>query len=129
MSKLFGLLFVAATLTSAQSAVKEVVYVVDGTAKYANLTLTKNGATEQTQVPLPFESRFFGKAGEFLYLSAQKVRVTKTQLHAFDQPPEEVYNGVAGNVHVLIKVSGTVLQEATSDAPYGIATVRGKLPD
>jgi hypothetical protein len=130
MTKALGLLLFVTALASAQSFVKEVVYEVDGTAKYANLTLTnKDGGTEQNQVALPFESHFFAKAGQYLYLSAQKVRVTKKLLHAFDEGPEVVYDGVAGKVHVLIKVSGTVLQEASSDAPYGIATAKGNLPE
>jgi len=89
---------------------KEVVYEVDGTAKYVNLTLTNpQGGKEQNQVKLPFELKFYAKGGQFVYLSAQKV--------------------TRGNVHVLIRCSGAVLQEASADAPYGIATAEGKLPE
>jgi hypothetical protein len=128
--KSVGLLLLFAALGSPQSGMKEVVYEVDGTAKYANLTLTnKDGGKEQNQVKLPFELKFYAKTGQFLYLSAQKVRVTgKYHTSAGDQLMV-VDDGVAGNVHVLIRCSGSVLQEASADVPYGIATAEGKLPD
>lgn len=131
MRKALGIaLFFVAALASPQSAMKEVVYEVDGTAKYANLTLTnKDGGKEQSQVKLPFELKFYGKVGQFLYLSAQKTRVTKIVPHVSRDIEEVVYDGIAGTAHVLIRVNGTVLQEASSDAPYGVATVDGKLPD
>lgn len=73
--------------------------------------------------------KFYAKTGQFLYLSAQKVRVTgKYHTSAGDQLTV-VDDGVVGNVHVLIRASGAVLQEASADAPYGIATAEGKLPD
>jgi hypothetical protein len=122
-------LWMAAALAWLQSGMKEVVYQVDGTAKYANLTLTnKDGGKEQSQIKLPFELKFYAKGGQFLYLSAQKVRVVKTGLHVLDDR-DVVSDGISGNVHVLIRVSGAVLQEASSDAPYGIATAEGRLPD
>jgi len=130
VTKALGVLLFVAALASPQSSIKEVVYEVDGTAKYANLTLrNKEGGTEQNQVKLPFELKFYAKSGQFLYLSAQKARATKKVLHAFGDEQEVVYDGVAGTVHVLIRVSGAVLQEASSDAPHGIATAEGKLPD
>ena len=125
-----GVVLFVAALASPQSSMKEVVYEVDGTAKYANLTLrNKDGGTEQNQVKLPFELKFYAKSGQFLYLSAQKVRATKRVPHASHDEQELVYDGVVGNVHVLVRVSGAVLQEASSHAPYGIATAEGKLPD
>jgi hypothetical protein len=128
MTKALGIVLFAAAIASPQS-MNEVEYQVDGTAKYANLTLTnKDGGKEQSQVKLPFELKFYAKSGQFLFLSAQKVRVTKTVLHVTDRQ-EVVDDGVAGKVHVLIRVSGAVLQEASSDAPYGIASAEGKLPD
>lgn len=41
---------------------KEVVYQVDGTAKYANLTLTNKDGDKENQVKLPFELKYSGKA-------------------------------------------------------------------
>ncbi len=126
---LFVFLFMA-LLASPQSGVREVVYQVDGTAKYVTLTMTnKDGGKEQNQVALPFELKFYARIGQYLYLSAQKVRVTgKVHTSAGDQLTV-VYDGVGGNIHVSIRCSGAVLQEASADAPYGIATAEGKLPD
>jgi hypothetical protein len=130
VTKALGIVLLVAALAWPQSGTKEVVYEVDGTAKYANLTLTnKDGGREQSQTKLPFELKFYAKGGQFLYLSAQKVRVAKPGLHVLDDQQDIVYDGISGNVHVLIRVSGAVLQEASSDAPYGIATAEGKLPD
>jgi hypothetical protein len=130
MSKALGILLFAATLAPSQTGMREVVYEVDGTAQYANLTITnQQGGKEQNQVKLPFEMKFYAKIGQFLYLSAQKVRVTgKYHTSAGDQLIV-VYDGVGGTVHVLIRCAGSVLQEASADAPYGIATAEGKLPD
>ena len=127
-TKALVVFLLAAMLASPQSGMKEVSYEVDGTAKYANLTLTnKDGGKEQSQVELPFELKFYAKGGQFVFLSAQKVRVTKK---VFGTTRAEVIDdGIAGKVHVLVRVNGTVLQEASSDTPYGIATAEGKLPD
>jgi hypothetical protein len=115
---------------SPQSGVKEVVYQVDGTSKYVNLTLVgENGGKEQSQVKLPFELKFYAKGGQYLYLSAQKARITKRVLHVLGDQDDVVDDGVAGTVHVLIRVSGGVLREATTNTPYGIATADEKLPD
>src|SRR5690348_11687779 len=114
MTKALGLILFAAAFASPQSFTREVVYEVDGTAKYADLTLTnKDGGTEQHQVKLPFELKFYARSGQSLYLSAQKGRVAKTVVHASHDEQEVVYNGVAGSIHVLIRVGGAVLQEAS----------------
>ena len=130
MTKALGAMLLVVTLASPQTTVLEVVYQVDGTAKYADLTLTnKSGGKEQQHVKLPFELEFYARGGQFLYLSAQKARVTRMVSHASRNEEEVVYDGVEGRVHVLIRVGGTVLQEASSGAPYGIATAEGKVPD
>jgi hypothetical protein len=88
-----------------------------------------HGQVRESQVKLPFELKFYAKVGQYLYLSAQKVRVVKPGLHVLDDQEDVVYDGIAGKVHVLIRCSGAVLQEASADVPYGIATAEGKLPD
>ena len=139
-TKALVVFLLAAMLASPQSGMKEVSYEVDGTAKYANLTLTnKDGGKEQHRVELvassygngsgPFELKFYAKGGQLLYLSAQKVMVTTTVVRQNRTEQQVIYDGVGGNVHVLIRTNGSVLQEASSDAPYGIATAEGKLPD
>jgi hypothetical protein len=130
MKKALGVALFLAALASPQSNMKEVVYQVDGTSKYVNLTLrNKDGGTEQNQVKLPFELKFFAKGGQFVYLSAQKARITKRVLHVIGDQDEVVDDGVVGVVHVLIRVAGAVYQEASSNVPFGIATAEGKLPD
>ena len=42
---------------------------------------------------------------------------------------EVLDDGIRGTVHVLIRVGGQVLQEASSSSPYGIATADGKIPE
>ena len=130
MIRTLAMLLCLATCASPQSGMKEVTYEVDGTAKYANLTLTnQSGGTEQNQVKLPFELKFYAKSGQSVYLSAQKTKATKKVLHTLGDQQEVVYDGIAGTVHVLIRVSGAVVGEASSDAPYGIATAKGVLPE
>ena len=130
MAKALGMLFLAVALASPQSSMKEVTYQVDGTSKFVNITLTSgSGGKEQITVKLPFELKFYAKGGQFVYLSAQKARITKRVLHVLGDEDEVVDDGVKGTVHVLIRVSGAVLQEATSDAPFGTATAEGKMPE
>ena len=62
--KLLRLALLLAGLAWPQSSLKEVVYEVDGTAKYAALTLTnKDGGREQNTAKLPFELKFYRKTG------------------------------------------------------------------
>ncbi|HWY48860.1 MAG TPA: hypothetical protein VNX70_15840 [Bryobacteraceae bacterium] len=125
MAKALGLFLFVASLVPSQSA-KEVTYKVDGTAAYATLTtINQNGGTEQNQVKLPFALKFYARGGQSVYLSAQKTRVATT----YRGRESVIYDGVSGSVHVLIRVTGAVLQEATSNAPYGIATAKGTLPE
>jgi hypothetical protein len=130
VKKALSVFLFSASLASPQSGMREVVYQVDGSASYATITMTnKDGGKEQNQVKLPFELRFYARIGQYLYLSAQKVRVTG-KVHTSTGDHEVVTSdGITGNVHALIRCSGAVLQEASADAPYGIATAEGKLPD
>jgi hypothetical protein len=64
MAKAAGLLLFVAALASPQSSMKEVVYQVNGTCKYVNLTLTSaSGGKEQSTVKRSFELKFFTKGG------------------------------------------------------------------
>ena len=113
-----------------QTAQHQVQFEVDGTVKYANVTCTcgENLGKEQKTVKLPYRQDFFVKGGAFLYLSAQKARVTRPAPLGHGEL-EVVDNGVDGSVHVAIRVNGTVLQEAKASAPFGIATASGAAPD
>lgn len=71
---------------------------------YRNAT----GGTEQNNALTPWQLRFEGRKGQPLYVSAQ--------------------NGTAsGRVTCRIVVNEQVVQSATSDARYGIATCSGNL--
>ena len=90
-------------------ACARVVYEVDGTASYATLTVTnEDGGKEQNEVKLPFELKLYARIGQYLYLSAQKVRVTGTVHTSTGDRDIVLYDGVNGGVHVLIKTSGMV---------------------
>jgi hypothetical protein len=113
-----------------QTSMKEVAYRVDGTAKYVTLTLVnQSGGREQKRAELPFELRFYAKPGQFIYLSAQKSTMTRTEHHMGYDATEVVYDGVAGTVHVSIRVTGAMIQEASSSSPYGVATAEGKVSE
>jgi hypothetical protein len=38
-------------------------------------------------------------------------------------------NGIDGKVHVMIRVSDKLLQEANTSAPHGVATASGAVPE
>lgn len=106
---------------------RQCTYEVSGSANWANLTLrNKDGATEQKQVSLPYRDDFFTEGGAMLYLSAQKVKVTKKERSVEGERIVVLADGESGDVHVLIRVNGRIVQQATSSAPFGIATVSGK---
>jgi hypothetical protein len=80
-----------------------VQYSLSGSAEvtYRN----PSGGTEQRDVNLPATTMSFNaRSGQFVYFSAQN-------------------KGAAGTVRVRVQVDGKTLQEATSNSPYGIATV------
>jgi hypothetical protein len=107
--------------------VRHVDYDVDGTAKYANLTFrNENGGMDQKQVQLPFHVESYVRGGSLVPLSAQKVRVTRPDSLRL-RSAKELANGRDGVVHVAIRVNAIVLQEASADAPFGIATARGRV--
>ena len=118
-------LTVFALIAMAESGVREVKFEVYGSAKYVTLTSTsKGGGTAQNTVKLPYNESFFAKPGTFLYLSAQKTRVVRNTIFG-----RELEADGSGTVHVLIRVSGAVLQESEATALFGIATASGKVPD
>lgn len=68
-----------------------------------------NGSTEQLELKLPFEFKFYANAGAFLYLSAQMGRSCES-------------------IHVEIHADGKLIGEANSSVRYGIATAKGEAP-
>jgi hypothetical protein len=107
---------------------RQIEYEVTGSVHFANVTRKNaNGGSEQQQVKLPYNEKFYAPPGNFLYLSAQKARVVKTEDGLMIARTTVVDDGVVGTVHVIIRVAGKVLQEADASAPYGIATASGEI--
>ena len=117
--------------SSEPASQRSVEYRVDGSARWVSVTYKNaSGATEQKVVVLPFEQSFQAPAGAPVSLSAQKVRVTRPDL--ISDTPHAVRveaNGIEGTVHVMIRVSDKLLQEANTSAPHGIATASGVVPN
>jgi hypothetical protein len=121
-------LAISLSLVCSADGVRHVDYDVDGTAKYANLTFTnEKGGTDQKQVKLPYHNEFYVRGGSVVSLSAQKVRVSRPNQLRVYRNEEELDNGRDGVVHVVIRVNAIVLQEASADAPFGIATASGRV--
>jgi hypothetical protein len=97
--------------TAADNAPLKVEYTVIG-PQGSRVSITfrnASGETEQRDVPAYFDLTLYATRGTFLYLSAQK----KSQV---------------GVVQVLVRISGLVVYQGTSSAPYGIATASGNIP-
>lgn len=93
------------------SALNQITYAVTGEGvTTAEITITnQSGGVDQRLVDLPWNATFNAPSGAFIYVAAQK----KT---------------VHGSLQVKISVNGNVLQEADSNAAYGIATASGQVP-
>jgi hypothetical protein len=128
-----GLLLLTCTPVAlkSDSGIRQVDFDVDGSVKYASLTSSTgaNAGTEQNIVEVPYHKSVFLKVGSNLYLSAQKTRVTRPDVTSPSERLQILDDGQKGTVHVAIRVNGTILQEATTSAPLGIATASGRLTD
>jgi hypothetical protein len=113
-----------------ESGLRQVTFDVDGSVKAVSLTAStgKNGGSEQDIVEVPYHKELFLKVGSNLYISAQKTRVSRPDPTSPSEKPMVIADG-SGTVHVVIKVNGKIVQEATSTAPFGIATASGQLTD
>jgi hypothetical protein len=104
-------------------------FQVEGSVKYAFLALTsETGDIEQELVPVPFSKVFYPKEGWIVGLMAQKTRVTRPEPMALDGRIQILDDGRSGSVHVAIRVNGTVLNEAETSQPYGIANATVQIP-
>lgn len=84
-------------------------YVVSGSASTAQLTYMKeSGGTEQNEVNLPWKHEMKVGTGRFLYISAQN-------------------KSDYGTVKVELYVDDGLVQSASSDAKYGIASASGRV--
>jgi hypothetical protein len=97
-------------------SVVTVTYEVEGTVRWADVTLeTPSGTSQQTpDVPLVSAAsgerglRFTFPSGSFAYIAAQK-------------------KGAGGTITCRISVDGRVVSENTSSAAYGIAVCKGTI--
>jgi len=103
----------------------EVEFEVDGDAKAAEISYTNSsGGRDEMIVGLPYSDSIFLKGGTPVFLSARKRLV----LDSVDPYNGVVADGFSGTVHVVIRATGTVLEEGSTSAPRGTATVRGRVP-
>lgn len=103
----------------------QVEFEVDGTAGAAEISYTNgSGGRDEMIVKLPYSDSIFLKGGTPVVLSARK-RVVLDDIDPYD---EVVADGFSGTVHVVIRVTGSILEEASTSAPRGRATARGRVP-
>lgn len=90
-------------------ATYEVTYSVGGSTTAASLTYENEGGnTEQkAQVRVPWATTFRVESGAFLYVSAQNTNES-------------------GGITCEIKLDGAVIEQASSDGAYTIATCSGR---
>jgi hypothetical protein len=82
-------------------------YEITGPATGASLTYTNaSGGIQQNDVSLPWNTSFSARPGQFLSISAQK-------------------KGTGGTITCRITVDGVEIQQASSNAEYGIASCSG----
>jgi hypothetical protein len=108
---------------------RQTEYEVDGTVKFATITMTsETGDIEQRLVPVPFSKEFFPRSGWIIGLLAQKTRVAGPDPLYLDGRLKVKDDGVSGSVHVSIRVSGTILGKAETSDPYGVASATVRVP-
>lgn len=122
----FGVVTLASAGQPVTGQPRQAEYQVDGSVKFAMLTLTsETGDMEQQLVTIPFTKVFYPKAGWAVGLVAQKIRRTHEDL---DGTIQVLDDGVSGSVHVAIRVNGTVLGEAEASDPHGSASATVRIP-
>lgn len=97
-----------------ERAPREVTYYVEGTVKYADMTMETPTGTSQQSADVPMTRKSDGRQGisfefgrgAFVYISAQNP-------------------GDSGYVTCRIEIDGVTVSENTSTSDYGIATCKG----
>jgi hypothetical protein len=109
---------------------RQTEYRVDGSVKFAMLTLTSEaGDIEQELVPIPFTREFFPKEGWAVGLTAQKARVVRPDPFDFNgQRIEVLDDGTSGLLRVAIRVNGGLLGSADTSEPFGVASTTIRIP-
>lgn len=117
-----------ATTMPPSGAPRQTELQVDGSAKFAFLTLTsETGDIEQQLVPIPFGRTFYPKEGWFVSLSAQKARVARLDPSSIFPQIQVLDDGVTGSLHVAIRVNGAIVAEAVTSQPFGVASTNVRL--
>lgn len=102
-------LLVVLVVLAGCGGLRTVTYRITGTTGNVDITLTNaSGGTEQINVKPPWSVEFAGSAGRALYVSGQ---------NKWD----------AGTVTCEILVGGQIVQTATSNTPFGVATCSGRI--
>jgi hypothetical protein len=123
-----GVIGLASTMP-AGGAAQQTELQVDGTVKFAFLTLTsETGDTEQMLVPIPFSKTFYPRVGWIVGLSAQKTRTTRPDPGSFVGNLELLDDGTTGSLHVAIRVNGGILGQSETTEPFGVATATVRIP-
>jgi hypothetical protein len=108
---------------------RQTEYRVDGSVKFAMLTLTSEvGDIEQELVPIPF-TKVFSKGGGAVGLTAQKTRVVRPDPFDFNGQRREVLDdGTSGLLRVTIRVNGGLVGSADTSEPFGVASTTVRIP-
>lgn len=106
-----------APITSARASTVTVLYEVEGTAKWADVTMETPTGTEQLSPDVPMVRKDSGKPGLQMTMSSGHVVYLSAQ-------NKDSY----GNIRCRITAAGTVISENTSSGGYAIATCNGIVP-
>jgi hypothetical protein len=120
-----------ATAEPAGGPPRQAEYRVDGSVKFAMLTLTSDdGDIEQRLVPIPFTKPYYPREGWIVSLIAQKIRVARPDFFSSALSPtrEVLDDGVKGFLNVAIRVNGGVLGAADTSEPFGVASATVRIP-
>jgi hypothetical protein len=88
---------------------RQVRYFVYGSGRASLTYRNESGGTEQVTVSLPWNLTFTGAVKQFVYLSAQKT-------------------GRDGSIECTIYLDDVPVKRASSNSPFGIASVSGTIP-
>lgn len=108
---IIGILFFLNEFAPYVTEPHKVTYTVTGSyVGFVELTYSnESGGTEQKTVALPWKLEFKAQHNAFVYISAQK-------------------QGENGAIDAVIYLDGNVIQEASANSRYGIASASGRVP-
>lgn len=102
---------------------------LEGSAQFALVSIDSGtGDIDQQLVPVPFSKTFFPKQGWIIAVTAQKARVVRPDHSHVGEDLQVLYDGRSGSLRASIKVSGTVVAQEETSAPYGVASIAATIP-